>query len=183
TTPANTPTTTPLPTTTPTATAIAAFPYAASGGPTNHCTSGPWAGPPAVTPGAGSYPHSDSGVSSEIYCPGTYHVGDTVTVFADDGGYYNSHDSSFKGYVGYGPFTIGREYDVPPGDRGNKPSICPSTVRIPIISQVDHQGNGAGSDVYFVVVGFMTVNIDPKNCGSKTTGTIAPLSMQLPGDD
>jgi hypothetical protein len=106
-----------------------------------------------------------------------------VTLFADDGGYFNfnAHDNSFKGYIGYGPFTIGQEYDVPPGDRGNKPTICPSTARVPIISEVDHQGHGTGDHVYFVVLGYLTVNIDPKNCGVTTTGTIA--RMPLAGDD
>jgi len=96
-------------------------------------------------------------------------------MFATNGGYYNRHDQSFKGYIGYGPFTIGWEYDGMTGTHGNQPSNCPGTVRVPMISGVDHTGN----DVYYVFLGYMIVtNV---HCGVTTTGTIAQLS--LTGDD
>jgi hypothetical protein len=49
------------------------------------------------------------------------------------------------------------------GTHGNQPSNCPSTVRVPMISGVDHNGN----DVYYVFLGYMIVtNVQ---CGVTTT--------------
>ena len=156
----NTPTATSTSTQTPAPTATPG-PFGASGAPSGNCSGGTNPTPNA-TPAA---------TSNEFYCPGSYSIGSTVTVYANGVGLGNNygHDSSFKGYIGGGSYVVNQQGSVSTGGGNNAPSSCPAQMTVAIISGVDH---GANTDK-FVYIGTIVINIT--QCGNPTTGTIAAV--------
>lgn len=158
-TPVPLPTNTPSPTTTPVG---VGEPYAISGAPRGDCS----AGSNVPAPGA-----SDSG--DEFYCTGVYHIGDTVTAYANGRGLGNNygHDSSFKGYIGDSSYYLGttgldQETSQNTGHGNNAPGSCPAYMKLPIISGIEH----SGAYEYFVPLELVVIHVT--QCGDPTTGTI-----------
>ena len=155
--PSNTPTATSTNTATSTATPVTYMPFAASAAPIGDCSS------------SNHVPAAAGGDTELFYCPGSYSIGSSVTVYANGKGQGNDygHDSSFKGYIG-GIYPLNTLQSTHTGGGNNEPSSCPDPMSVPIISGVHH----SGSSEYFVVLETIVIHVTGENCGNPTTGTI-----------